>query len=52
MGVLAVDVSLLQEGDFGLEALAWPDVLQTIQDLVVVAILLVWRDKAFNPINT
>lgn len=46
VGVLAVDIGLLQEGDLGLKAFAWTDILKAIQDLVVVSILLVGKDKA------
>lgn len=38
--VCSVDVTLLKDGEVGLEPIAWTDVLQGLQDLTVGAVLL------------
>lgn len=40
MCVCSVDVTLLEDGEAGLEAAAWTHVLQGIQDLTIAAVLL------------
>lgn len=40
MGVLPVDVRLLQERELGLKAISRADVLQGQEDLIVFAVLL------------
>lgn len=38
--VCSVDVTLLKDGEVGLEPIAWTDVLQGLQDLTIGAVLL------------
>lgn len=38
--VCSIDITLLKDGEVGLEPIAWTDVLQGLQDLTIGAVLL------------